>query len=80
MIISILIPPITHCSVTIDPEFLFLDKLVCVENEVALFFKKTNVTKSSGPDGLAGYILKLTVHCSAPAITRLFNLSLTSAW
>ena len=72
-----LVPPITQCTVAVDPMLSFPDKLLCVEEEVASLLSNIDVTKSSGPDGISGYMLKCIAHFSTPAITRLFNLSLT---
>ena len=66
---------VSICTVAVYPMLSFPDKLLCVEDEVASLLSNINVTKFSGPDGI---MLKLTTHCSTPAITRLFNLSLTS--
>ena len=73
-----LVPPLTHGTLAVGHSIPFPDDLLCCEEEVALLLSKIDISKSSGPDGISGQMLKLTAYSSAPAITRLFNLSLTS--
>ena len=60
------------------PSTPFPDDLLYCEEEVTLLLSKIDSSKSSGPDGISGQMLKLTAYSSAPAITHFFNLSLTS--
>ena len=69
---------VSICTVAVYPMLSFPDKLLCVKEEVTSLLSNIDVTKFSGPDGISGFMLKLTAHCSTPAITCLFNLSLTS--
>ena len=61
-----------------NPSTSFPDELLCCEEDVALLLNEINITKSSEPGGISGWMLKQTAFSSAPSVTCLFNLSFTS--
>jgi len=58
-----------------DPSQCPLD-LLCTEEEVLTMLEALDVSKSNGPDGISARMLKATAHSIAPAITKLFNMSI----
>ena len=63
-----------------DLSIPFPDDLLRCKEDVALLLSKIDISRSSGSDGISGWMLKLTAYSSAPAVTHLFNLSLTSGY
>ena len=54
------------------------DELACDEDSVCELLATLDVTKSSGPDGISGRMLKHTSVSIASSVTQLFNLSVKS--
>ena len=54
-----------------------LEDLFCTEEEIHCLLAGIDSSKSSGPDSIAGRMLKSTAAAITPAVTRLFNKSLT---
>ena len=54
-----------------------LDDLLCSEEEVFCLLSNIDSTKSCGPDLISGKMLKSTASAITPAVTLLFNKSLT---
>ena len=52
------------------------DELLCDEDTVCELLAGLDVSKSSGPDGISGKMLKHTAVSIAPSVTQLFNLSI----
>ena len=50
----------------------------CTEEEAQLMLGSLDVSKSNGPDGISARMLKSTSYSIAPAITKLFNMSIAS--
>ena len=50
--------------------------LLCCNEEVEALILSLDITKSSGPDGISGRMLKPLAHEIAPSITKLLNLSI----
>ena len=67
-------PPL-QCSHMTLPEHI-PDDLLCTEEEVLGALSSLDTSKASGPDGLSPTMLKATAAGIAPALTRLFNMSL----
>ena len=61
------------CTVSSDES---IDDLFCEVEQVEELFLKLDTSKSSGPDGISGKMLKCTSACTAPSVTHLFNLSI----
>ena len=53
-----------------------IEDLFCEVEQVEELLLKLDTSKSSGPDGISGKMLKCTAACIAPSVTRLFNLSI----
>ena len=51
--------------------------LLCHKDEVTHMLSSIDVSKASGPDGIGARMLKSTAASIAPAITNLFNISLS---
>ena len=47
------------------------------EHDVRCLFKRMNIRKSAGPDGITGRILKVCADQLAPVFTTIFNMSLS---
>ena len=74
-----LVPPLTHGTLAVGPSIPFPDDLLCCKEDVALYFGvKLTVRSLMGLMGSRSQMLKLTAYSTTPAVTRLFNLSLTS--
>ena len=54
------------------------DELLCTVEEVQSLLGSLDTTKATGPDGVSAIMLKRTAPSIAPAVTKLFNLSLRS--
>ena len=54
------------------------DELACDEDSVCELLATLDVSKSSGPDGISGRMLKHTEASIASSVTHLFNLSIKS--
>ena len=54
------------------------EELLYVEDEILEMLSSIDTTKSSGPDGISGTMLKRTAISIAPGITRLMNMSICS--
>ena len=54
------------------------DELLCTVEEVQSLLGSLDTTKATGPDGVSAIMLKRTAPSIAPAMTKLFNLSLRS--
>ena len=52
------------------------EDLLCTVEEVTELLKSIDTTKSTGPDGVSGKMLKMTADAIAPSVTALFNLSI----
>lgn len=63
---------ITGCTEQCPPE------LLCEKDEVLELLLSIDVSKSSGPDGISGRMLKATVHSIVSSVTTLFNKSIAS--
>ena len=50
--------------------------LFCTEEEIFELLAGIDTTKSNGPDGISGKMLKSTASSITPALTKLFNLSI----
>ena len=50
--------------------------LLCTEEEVCSYLLALDATKACGSDGLSAKMLKGTAASIAPAVTKLFNISL----
>jgi len=70
------LPPLEPDSCITDTFSDFPEELLCTEEEVSELLLSIDTAKASGPDRLSGRMLKSTATSIAPAITRLFNLSL----
>ena len=69
-------PPLSsECYCSPDPESCPLD-LFCTEEEIFELLAGIDTTKSNGPDGISGKMLKSTASSITPALTKLFNLSI----
>ena len=51
--------------------------ILCSEEEVYEYLSKLDVSKASGPDGMSAKMLKETAQSITPAVTKLFNISIT---
>lgn len=56
-----------------------LDSLTATEEDVFDFIKSIDPNKATGPDGISPRLLKEAGHSIVPSLTKLFNLSLTTA-
>ena len=63
---------ITGCTEQCPPE------LLCEKDEVLELLLSIDVSKSSGPDGISGRMLKATAHSIVLSVTTLFNKSIAS--
>ena len=52
------------------------EDLYCNVEYVEELLLKLDVSKSNGPDGISGKMLKCTAACIAPSVTEIFNLSI----
>ena len=68
--------PPTANSPTVPPDNELIDFL-CTEEEVCALLSSINPSKSNGPDSITPRMLLSTAEVIAPAVTKLFNLSLT---
>jgi len=71
-------PPLTPDDLPETDPSLCPSYLLCAEEEVLLMLGSLDVSKSNGPDGISARMLKSTSHSIAPAITKLFNMSIAS--
>ena len=60
---------------TVDPELL--SDLLCAEDEICGYLLALDTNKASGADGITVKMLKETAYSITPAVTKLFNISLT---
>ena len=49
------------------------EELLCTDDEILEMLLSIDTTKSSGPDGISGTMLKRTTTSIAPGITKLMN-------
>ena len=80
-----------HALPPLSPEFLFPadseiqlladpklpTDLLCTEDEICGYLLALDTTKASGADGISASMLWETALSIAPAVTKLFNISLT---
>ena len=59
----------------VDPELL--SDLLCSEDEICGYLLALDTNKASGADGISAKMLRETAHSITPAVTKLFNISLT---
>ena len=52
------------------------EDLYCNVEYVEELLLKLDVSKSNGPGGISGKMLKCTAACIAPSVTEIFNLSI----
>ena len=71
-------PPLTSDDLPETDPLLCPSYLLCTEEEVLLLLGSLDVSKSNGRDGISARMLKSTSHSIAPAITKLFNMSIAS--
>ena len=74
------LPPLSPMdvqSIEIDPNSC-PEQLLCTEEEVLFLLTSLDVTKASGPDGISARMLKATAAAITPAVTKLFNLSIST--
>ena len=62
-------------SEILDPELQ--SDLLCTEEEICGYLLALDTTKASGADGISAKMLRETALSIAPAVTKLFNISLS---
>ena len=55
-----------------------IESLLCTEEEVLHLLETIDVSKSSGPDGISGRMLKAVATSIAAPVTKLFNHSIST--
>ena len=71
--------PLSHWSPSLTLKWVFSEiptDLLCTEEEVCNYLLALDATKACGSDGLSAKMLKGTAASIAPAVTKLFNISL----
>ena len=71
-------PPLTCDDLPETDSSLCPSYLLCTEEEVLSTLGSLDVSKLNGPDGISARMLKSTSYSIAPAITKLFNMSIAS--
>ena len=71
-------PPLTRDDLPETDALLCPSYLLCTEEEVLLVLGSLDVSKSNGHDGISARMLRSTSHSIAPAITKLFKMSIAS--
>ena len=71
------VPPLSPDLPHLDPS-LFPAELLCTEENILTLICSLDCTKSTGPDDISPRMLKGTASVIAPALTQLFNLSLST--
>ena len=61
-----------------EEDSLCPDDFLCDEDEVLELLLSIDTTKTNGPDGISGLMLKATANAIFPSVTALFNKSIRS--